>query len=46
MTLVKWMLVLVRLEIVLLSMQDWCMVCTKCIIGSEIALGTPEGTPR
>jgi hypothetical protein len=24
----------------------WCTVCAQCTIGSEIALGTPEGTPR
>ena len=29
-----------------ISMQDRCMVCAKCTIGSEIALGTPNGTPR
>jgi hypothetical protein len=41
----------VYLEIVLISMQDRCTVYTECttsieIIGCEIALGTPEGTPR
>jgi hypothetical protein len=29
-TCVKWKLVLVRLEIVLVSAQDRCMVCTEC----------------
>jgi hypothetical protein len=24
----------------------WVLVCTKCTIGSEIALDTPDGTPR
>ena len=31
-------LVLVRLEMVLASMQDWFTVCAKCTIGSEIIL--------
>jgi hypothetical protein len=44
--LAKWKLISVRLEIVLISKQDRCMVCAKCIIGSEVALGTPEDTPR
>jgi hypothetical protein len=26
--------------------QDSCPVYAKCTIGSEIALGTPDGTPR
>jgi hypothetical protein len=30
---------------VLISRQDRCMVCAKSIIGSEMALGTPDGTP-
>jgi hypothetical protein len=34
------------LEIVLVSMQDSCMVCTKHTIGSEIFLDGPNGTPR
>jgi hypothetical protein len=36
----------VHLEIVLIPKQDRCTVCAKCKIGSEIALGTPNGTPR
>jgi hypothetical protein len=40
------MLTLVRLEIVLIFMQDSCMVCAKRIIGSEIHLDAPDGTPR
>ena len=32
----KWMLVLVCLEIVLILTQDRCMVCIKRTIGSEI----------
>ena len=34
-TLVTWNLVLVYLETVLVLMQDRCMVCAKCTIGSE-----------
>jgi hypothetical protein len=32
------------LEIVLLSVQDWYVVCTKRTIGSEIVLDAPDGT--
>jgi hypothetical protein len=38
-------LVLVCLEIVLLPMQDRCMVCAKRTIGSEILLDALDGTP-
>jgi hypothetical protein len=31
---------------VLLSVQDWSMVCTKCTIGLVIAFDEPNGTPR
>jgi hypothetical protein len=34
----KWKLVSVRLETVLVSVQDRCTVCTKCTIVSEIVL--------
>jgi len=30
-----WNLASVQLEIVLVSMQDCCMVCAQCTIGSE-----------
>ena len=43
---VMWNLVSVRLETVLVSVQDRCTVCTKCTIGSEIVLDAPDGTPR
>ena len=33
--------VLVHLEIVLVSVQDRCMVCAKCTIGSETILDAP-----
>ena len=36
MTWVKWKLVSVHFEIVLISIQDWCMVCTERTIGLEI----------
>jgi hypothetical protein len=35
----------VHLEIVLISMQDRCMVYAKCTTGLDIILGTPDGTP-
>jgi hypothetical protein len=28
------------------SVQDRCTVCAKHLIGSEIVLDTPDGTPR
>jgi hypothetical protein len=43
---VKWMLVLVCLEIVLASAQDRCMVCAECTTVMEVISGTPDGTPR
>jgi hypothetical protein len=39
-------LVLVYFEIVLISVQDRCTVCTECTTGVEIILGTPDCTPR
>jgi hypothetical protein len=36
----------VRLETVLVSVQDRCMVCAKRTIASQIVLDTPDGTPR
>jgi hypothetical protein len=39
-------LVSVRLEMVLVSVQDRCLVCVKCTIGSVIILDTPDDTPR
>jgi hypothetical protein len=38
---VLWNLVSVRLEMVLVSVQDSVTVCTKRTIGSEIVLDTP-----
>jgi hypothetical protein len=45
-TWVMWNLVSVRLETVLVSVQDRCTVCAECTIGSEVILDTPDGTPR
>ena len=39
-------LVSVNLYIVLILMQDRCMVCVEHTIGSEIVLDTLDGTPR
>jgi hypothetical protein len=44
-TWVMWNLVLVRLETVLVFVQDRCMVCAKRNIGSGIVLDTPDSTP-
>jgi hypothetical protein len=41
-----WNLVSVYLEIVLVSVQDRCMVCTEHTIGSENVLDTHDGTAR
>ena len=41
-----WNHVLVHLEIVLVSVQDRCIICVKRTIGSEIILDAPNGTPR
>ena len=35
-----------RLEIVLESVQDGCMVCAGCTIGLQIVLDAPDGTLR
>jgi hypothetical protein len=43
---VKWNLVSVRFEIVLLSVQYRCTVCAECTIGSEIILDASDDTPR
>jgi hypothetical protein len=41
-----WNVILVHLEIVLVSAQDRCIVCTKGTIGLEIILDAPDGTTR
>jgi hypothetical protein len=45
-TRLNWKLVLVHLEIVLILMQDSYTVCAEHIIGSEIVMDAPDGTPR
>jgi hypothetical protein len=45
-TKVKWKLASVYLEMVLISTPNRCTVCAKYAIGSEIILGTYDGTPR
>ena len=42
----KWMLGLICLEIVLILMQDRCMICKEHIICLEINLDAHNGTPR
>jgi hypothetical protein len=41
--LVKWKLISVYLEIVLIWKQDRCTVCIECTTGMQIFLGTPDG---
>jgi hypothetical protein len=43
---VMWNLVSVHLEIVLVSVQYWCMVCAERTFDSEIVLDVPNDTPR
>jgi hypothetical protein len=43
---VKWKFVLVRLEIVLISMKVRCMVCAECTMRMGTIWGAPDGTPR
>jgi hypothetical protein len=38
---IKWKLLSIRLEIVLVSAQDRCVVCTERTIGMEIILTHP-----
>ena len=46
MTRLKWKLVLVPSDIVLIMMKDRSTVGLERMIGSEIVLDTPDGTPR
>ena len=46
MTRLKWMLILVHLEIELMLMQVRCTVGAKRTIGSEVILDAHVGTPR
>ena len=45
-TRLKWKLVLVRLEIVLILTHVRCTVCVKRTIGLKIVFDAPDGTPR
>ena len=40
----KWKVVSVRLDIVLILTQDSCIVCVECTIGLNIILDAPDGT--
>jgi hypothetical protein len=42
MTKLKWKLNSIYLEIVLIKMQDRCIVCVECTRGSVIILYTPD----
>jgi hypothetical protein len=44
-TRLKWKLVSIHFETVLVLVQDRCTVCAKCTIGSEIVLDTQDDTP-
>ena len=46
MTRLKWNLVSVRLDIVLVLVQDRCTVCAKHTIGSEIIFDRTDGKAR
>ena len=43
-TRLKWKLISIHLEIVLILMHDRCTVCVECTIGSEIILDAHDGT--
>jgi hypothetical protein len=43
---VMWNLALVRVQIVLVSVQDRCTFCAKRTTGLEMILDAPDGTPR
>ena len=38
-----WHLASFRLETVLVLVQNWCMVCARHTMGSEIILDAPDG---
>ena len=41
---VKWKLILLCLEIVLILAQDMCTVCAECTMGMKIVLAVLDGT--
>jgi hypothetical protein len=45
-TMPKWKLIFVRLEIVLILTQDWCIIYAECTEGLENIFDAPDGTPR
>jgi hypothetical protein len=45
-TRLKWKLVSVLSDIVLILTQGSCMVCVERTISLEIVLDAPDGTPR
>jgi hypothetical protein len=45
-TRLKWKLISVVLEIVLILRHDRCTVCAKRTTGSKIAVDAPNGTSR
>jgi hypothetical protein len=45
-TRLKWKLILVLLDIVLILTQDSCTVCIEHVTCSKIILDAPYGTPR
>jgi hypothetical protein len=45
-TRLKWKLVSVCLDIMVIFIQDRCTVCAKHTVGSEIILDIANGTPR
>ena len=44
-TRLKWKLVTLLLEVVLILTQDRCMVCVERTLGSEVILDAPDETP-
>jgi hypothetical protein len=42
----KWKLVSVHLDIVLILIQDRCIVCAECTVGSQIILDAPDGSSK
>ena len=42
----KWKLISILSDIVLILKQDRCTVCVESTIGFEIVLDAPDGSPR
>ena len=43
---VMWNLTYFLMETVLVSVQDWCMVCARRTIGLDIVMDALDGTTR